>query len=83
MAAITTGLLNRILKHLCDSEGYGCPIDEDCNEWLFFDYFPNIVKVTYQCYEDAIWKDKKSVKIALTGNLRDDICLGIKKVMDI
>lgn len=53
------------------------------NHWLFFDHEHNIVKITYTVFDDkGRMNDKNVVRVALTGNWKDDVIYGIKKALE-
>lgn len=80
---MTKECLKRILKHLGNQGEYGCPIDEDLNHWLFFDHGHNIMTITYTVFgDDCKMVDKNKVKVALTGNWKEDVIYGIKKALE-
>lgn len=81
--SMAKGCLERILRNIGKQGEYGCPIEEECNHWLFFDHEHNIIVITYTVFEnDGKMVDKNKVKVALTGNWKLDVIYGIKKALE-
>ena len=81
--SLTKDCLERILRHIGKQGEYGCPIDKDCNHWLFFDHGHNIIEITYSVFGgDVTMEDKNIVRVALTGNWKEDVIYGIKKALN-
>lgn len=80
---MTKDCLERILRHIGKQGEYGCPIDKDCNHWLFFDHGHNVISITYTVFGgEEKMVDKNQVVVQLTCNWKEDIIYGIRKALN-